>query len=142
MELSANKHAPDTVKRGNTKVLGEERGGSGGAAEGRARRRRRNGEWATRRWRRGGAADDGATWRQNVVGRDRGNDPRRGAAGKNPAAASNGGAGPDGRPEAGCGQQKSSGQHPTGTIKPFKRGRERKAKMAQAANETNQTKGP
>ena len=97
------------------------------------------GDEALEAWRAGGAADDGATWRQNVEGRDRGNSPRRGAAGKNPAAAPKSGAGPDGRPEAGCGQQKSSGQLPTGTIKPSKRGRERKSKMAQAANENKQT---
>jgi hypothetical protein len=97
------------------------------------------GDEALEAWRAGGAANDGATWRQDVVVRGRGNDPRRGAAGKNPAAAPNSGAGPDGRPEAGCGQQKSSGQHPMGTNKTSKRGRERKSKMAQAANENKQT---
>ena len=100
------------------------------------------GDEALEAWRAGGAADDGATWRQNVEWRDRGNSPRRGAAGKNPAAAPKNGAGPDGRPETWCGQQKSRGQRPTGTIEPSKHGRERKEKIAQAANETNQTKGP
>ena len=40
------------------------------------------GDEALEAWRAGGAADDGATWRQNVEGRGRGDDPRRGAAGK------------------------------------------------------------
>ena len=50
-------------------------------------------------WRAGGAANDGATWRQDVVVRGRGNDPRRGAACKNPAAAPNSGAAQTGCPK-------------------------------------------
>jgi hypothetical protein len=102
----------NTAKRGNAKGLGE-RGGSGGAAEGRARRRRRNGEWATRRWRRGERAAPQTTERRSgrtsrggaeettqggarpariqqrrpKTGRAQTGDPKRGAANKRRMAA-------------------------------------------------------
>ena len=129
----------NTVKRGNTKVLGEERGGSGGAAE---RRRRRNGEWATRRWRHGGRVAPQTTERRGgrtswcgAVETTQGGARPAKIQRRRPTA----GQAQTGGPKWGAASKKSSGQHPMGTNKTSKRGRERKSKMAQAANENKQT---